>query len=121
MSKGFASVAIAAMIMGGGIAVLVDLTGTPTLKPAVPLSPDVAPMEHAIWARWSIFRSAIRKYDVVSEYPHDPQALNRGLICTGGFFYESIGGQDQSLIKVELETGRVIKQLAVDSRFLAKV
>jgi glutamine cyclotransferase len=106
MSKGFASVSIAALIIGGAIVMLLNLTGTPTLEPAVPLSPDPAP---------------IRKYDVVAEYPHDPQALTQGLIYTGGFFYESIGGQGQSSIrKVELETGRVIKQHAVDSRFLGE-
>ena len=75
MSKGFASVAIAALIIGGGIVMLLNLTGTPTLEPAVPLSPDPAP---------------IRKYDVVAEYPHDPQALTQGLIYSGGFFYESV-------------------------------
>ena len=85
---------------------LLKLTGTPTLEPAVPLSPDPAP---------------IRKYDVVAEYPHDPQALTQGLIYTGGFLYESIGGQRQSSIrKVELETGRVIKQHAVDSRYVGE-
>jgi glutamine cyclotransferase len=106
MSKGFASVSIAALIIGGAIVMLLNLTGTPTLEPAVPLSRDPAP---------------IRKYDVVAEYPHDPQALTQGLIYTGGFFYESIGGQGQSSIrKVELETGRVIKQHAVDSRFLGE-
>jgi glutaminyl-peptide cyclotransferase len=106
MSKGFASVAIAAMIMGGGISVLVDLTGTPTLKPAVPLSPDPAP---------------IRKYDVVAEYPHDPKALTQGLVYAGGFFYESIGLQGQSSIrKVEIKTGRVIQQHAIDSRCLGE-
>jgi hypothetical protein len=106
MSKGFASLAIAAMIMRGGIAVLVDLTGTPTLKPAAPLSPDPAP---------------IRKYDVVAEYPHDPEALTQGLVYAGGFFYESIGLQGQSSIrKVEVKTGRVIQQHAVDSRCLGE-
>src|SRR5437764_14698386 len=106
MSKGFASVAIAAMIIGGGIALLLNLTGTPTLEPAVPLSPDPAP---------------IRKYDVVAEYPHDPQALTQGLIYAGGSLYESIGGQGQSSIrKVELETGPVIKQHAAASRFLGE-
>src|SRR6478672_10245410 len=106
MSKGFASVASAALIIGGAIVMLLKLTGTPTLEPAVPLSPDPAP---------------IRKYDVVAEYPHDPVALTQGLIYTGGFLYESIGGQGQSSIrKVELETGRVIRQHAVDSRFLGE-
>src|SRR5919202_5029535 len=106
MSKGLASVSIAALVIGGAIVMLLNLTGTPTLEPAVPLSPDPAP---------------IRQYDVVAEYPHDPQALTQGLIYTGGFFYESIGGQGESSIrKVDLETGRVIRQHAVDSRFLAE-
>ena len=106
MSKGFASVASVALIIGGGIVMLLNLTGTPTLEPAVPLSPDPAP---------------IRKYDVVAEYPHDPQALTQGLIYTDGFFYESIGLPGHSSIrKVELKTGRVIHQQAVDSRFLGE-
>jgi glutaminyl-peptide cyclotransferase len=106
MSKGFASVLIAGLMIGGAIVLLLNLTGTPTLEPAVSLSPDPAP---------------IRKYDVVAEYPHDPEALTQGLIYAGGFFYESIGGRGQSSIrKVELETGRVIKQHAVDSRLLGE-
>ena len=106
MSKASASVAIAAMIIGGAIVVLLNLTATPTLEPAVPLSPDPAP---------------IRKYDVVAEYPHDPQALTQGLIYSDGFLYESIGLQGQSSIrKVELKTGRVIQQHAVDSRYLGE-
>jgi glutaminyl-peptide cyclotransferase len=103
VSKGFASLAAVALIVGAGIFVLVHLTGTPTLEPEVPLSPDPAPT---------------RSYDVVAEYPHDPQALTQGLVYAGGFLYESIGGRDQSSIrKVELETGRVLRQRALDSRF----
>ena len=106
MFRWFAWVAVAALTIGGAIFLLLDLTGTPTLEPAVPLSPDPAP---------------IRKYDVVAEYPHDPQALTQGLIYTGGFLYESTGRQGQSSIrKVELKTGRVIQQRAVDSRFLGE-
>src|SRR5215203_5355336 len=96
MSKGFASVLGAALIIGGVFAMLVSLTGTPTLEPAVPLSPDPAPM---------------RKYNVVAEYPHDPEAMTQGLVYAGGFLYESIGGKGQSSIrKVELESGRVVQQ-----------
>ena len=106
MSKGWASVAIAALVVGGSIAVLVKLTATPTLEPAVPLSPDPAP---------------VRIYDVVADYPHDPQALTQGLIYAGGYLYESIGGRSQSAVrKVELETGRVLAQNAVDGRFLGE-
>src|SRR5215831_13074439 len=96
---GFAIFILAA---GGGILVLLDLTGTPTLRPAVPLSLEPGP---------------IRKFDVVAEYPHDPEALTQGLIYSGGFLYESTGRQGQSSIrKVELKTGRVIQQRAVDNR-----
>ena len=59
---------------------LLNLTGTPTLEPAVPLSPDPAP---------------IREFDVGAEYPHDPRALTQSLIYISGFFYESIGRQPQ--------------------------
>src|SRR4051795_13497466 len=106
MSKGLASAAIATMILGGALAIIVNRTGTPTLKPAVPLSPDPAP---------------IREFDVVAEYPHDPRALTQGLIYTGGFLYESIGLQGESSIrKVELKTGSVLQQHAVDSRFVGE-
>lgn len=102
MSRGFAAALIAALIIGGVIVTLLHLTATPTLEPAVPLSPDPAP---------------ILAYDVVAEYPHDPQALTQGLIYRGGFLYESIGGQGESAVrKVELETGRVMQQHDVDSR-----
>src|SRR5262245_51449904 len=94
--------AVIVMSIGAAIFLLLDLTGTPTLKPAVPLSPDPAP---------------VRKFEVVAEYPHDPQALTQGLIYTGGFLYESTGRQGQSSIrKVDLKTGRVIQQRAVDDR-----
>lgn len=103
MSKGFAFLAIAVLLIGGAVAALLHLTATPTLEPAVPLSPDPAPL---------------RQYEVVAEYPHDPQALTQGLIYAGGFLYESTAGQGQSSIrKVELATGRVLKQQVLDSRF----
>src|SRR5215475_658778 len=106
MSKALVWMAIIGMAIGGAILVLLDLTGTPTLEPAVPLSSEPAP---------------IRKYDVVAEYPHDPQALTQGLIYAGGFFYESTGRQGQSSIrKVELKTGKIIQQRAVDSRFFGE-
>src|SRR5215510_4604053 len=106
MSRAFAWIAIIGLGIGAAILFLLDLTGTPTLKPAVPLSSEPAP---------------IRKYDVVAEYPHDSEALTQGLIYTDGFLYESTGRQGQSsLRKVELITGRVIQQHAVDTRFVGE-
>src|ERR1044071_9352880 len=105
MSRGLIWMAILAF-GAGAVLVLLNLTGTPTKKPAVPLSMEPAP---------------IRKYDVVAEYPHDPEALTQGLIYSGGFLYESTGGQGHSsLRKVELKTGRVIQKRAVDSRFVGE-
>ena len=106
MPRTLAWTAVIVMCIGGAIFLLLDLTGTPTLKPAVPLSLEPAP---------------VRKFEVVAEYPHDPQALTQGLIYTGGFLYESTGRQGQSSIrKVDLKTGRVIQQRAVDNRFLGE-
>src|SRR5262245_64738415 len=106
MSRTLAWTAVVVMCIGAAIFLLLDLTGTPTLEPAVPLSSEPAP---------------VRKFEVVAEYPHDPRALTQGLIYTGGFLYESTGRQGQSSIrKVELKTGRVIQQRAVDDRFLGE-
>jgi glutamine cyclotransferase len=97
---GFAIPAVAAIVL------LIRLTGTPTRKPAVPLSSIPA---------------TIHKYDIVAEYPHDPGALTQGLVYTDGFLYESTGLLGQSsLRKVELKTGRVIQQRAVDTRFMGE-
>ena len=106
MLRTLAWTAVVVMSIGGAIFLLLNLTGTPTLKPAVPLSSEPAP---------------VRKFEVVAEYPHDPQALTQGLIYRGGFLYESTGRQGQSSIrKVDLKTGRVIQQRAVDNRFLGE-
>ena len=106
MPRTLAWTAVVVMCIAGAIVLLLELTDTPTLKPAVPLSSEPAP---------------IRKFEVVAEYPHDPQALTQGLIYTGGFLYESTGRERQSSIrKVELKTGRVIQQRAVDDRFLGE-
>src|SRR5215813_8742844 len=106
MSRTLAFTAVVVMCIAAAIFLLLDLTGTPTLKPAVPLSLEPAPN---------------RKYDVVTEYPHDPQALTQGLIYTGGFLYEITGRQGQSSVrKVDLKTGRVIQQRALDDRFLGE-
>jgi len=106
MARTLAWTAVVVMCIGGAIFLLLDLTGTPTLKPAVPLSSEPAP---------------VRKFEVVAEYPHDPQALTQGLIYTGGLLYESTGRQGQSSIrKVDLKTGQVIQQRAVDDRFLGE-
>jgi glutamine cyclotransferase len=60
-------------------------------------------------------------YDILREFPHDPQAFTQGLIYHDGFLYESTGLTGQSsLRKVRLETGEVIQQHRVDRRYFAE-
>jgi glutamine cyclotransferase len=69
----------------------------------------------------TIERAPVRKYDIVAEYPHDPDALTQGLIYYDGFLYESTGRQGQSTLrKVELETGRVLQQRTIDDRLVGE-
>lgn len=51
-------------------------------------------------------------YKVVATYPHDTNAFTQGFLFDDGFLYESTGKKGQSsLRKVELETGKVLKQI----------
>jgi glutaminyl-peptide cyclotransferase len=60
-------------------------------------------------------------YEVVHEYPHDPEASTQGLIYRNGFLYESTGGTGRSsLRKVRLETGEVVQKAHVDDLFFAE-
>ncbi len=60
---------------------------------------------------------AVLGYEIVGEYPHDPDAYTQGLIYFDGFLYESTGRTGRSsLRKVRLETGEVIQQRAVNPR-----
>jgi glutamine cyclotransferase len=56
-------------------------------------------------------------YEVVREYPHDPDAFTQGLIYLDGFLYESTGITGRSSLRqVRLETGEVARQRAVNRR-----
>ncbi|HUD40670.1 MAG TPA: glutaminyl-peptide cyclotransferase [Dokdonella sp.] len=62
-------------------------------------------------------------YDVhvVKTYPHDREAFTQGLIFHGGHLYESTGLNGRSsLRKVDLESGRVLKQHSVDPAHFAE-
>lgn len=50
-------------------------------------------------------------YEIVNEYPHDPQSFTQGLFFQNGHLYESAGQYgESSLRKVELETGKVVQR-----------
>lgn len=63
----------------------------------------------------------VNGYRVVASYPHDPQAYTQGLVYRDGFLYESTGRRGQSeLRKVRLETGEVVRQVALADRFFGE-
>ena len=60
-------------------------------------------------------------YDVVRSYPHDPDAFTQGLIFRDGHLFESTGLNGRSsLRKVRLETGEVIQNKRIDTRYFAE-
>lgn len=67
------------------------------------------------------FRVQNFNYEVVNSYPHDSAAFTQGLIYHQGFLYESTGLNGRSsLRRVDLATGQVLKNVAVDSIHFAE-
>jgi glutamine cyclotransferase len=63
----------------------------------------------------------VHSYRIVRSYPHDPDAYTQGLIYRHGFLYESTGLYGRSSVRrVELQTGAVLQQRAVDAAFFAE-
>ncbi len=60
-------------------------------------------------------------YEVVNTFPHDPDAYTQGLVFYEGKVLESTGRQGKSSLRnVELETGKVLKQINVPSPYFAE-
>ncbi len=60
-------------------------------------------------------------YEIVHEYPHDPDASTQGLMYRDGFLYESTGPVGHSsLRKVRLETGEVVQHRRLDDRYFGE-
>ncbi|HLL73139.1 MAG TPA: glutaminyl-peptide cyclotransferase [Pyrinomonadaceae bacterium] len=60
-------------------------------------------------------------YKVKNSWPHDRRAYTQGLIFRDGVLWESTGQYgSSSLRKVELKTGKVIKQISVPSKYFAE-
>ncbi|HEU4981951.1 MAG TPA: glutaminyl-peptide cyclotransferase [Acidobacteriaceae bacterium] len=63
----------------------------------------------------------VDSYRVVHAYPHDSQAFTQGLIYLDGHLYESTGMNGRSSLReVNLETGRVVKEITVPSQYFAE-
>lgn len=60
-------------------------------------------------------------YEIVNEYPHDPKAFTQGLEFYNGFLYETTGQYgESSLRKVELQTGKVVKQFDFEEKYFGE-
>ncbi|HEY8447696.1 MAG TPA: glutaminyl-peptide cyclotransferase [Thermomicrobiales bacterium] len=56
-------------------------------------------------------------YHVVQSYPHDPDAFTQGLVYDDGLLLEGTGREGKSTLRlVELETGEVLRSVALDTR-----
>ncbi|MGH7956224.1 MAG: glutaminyl-peptide cyclotransferase, partial [Opitutaceae bacterium] len=79
----------------------------------VPASPPQAGENGGSVARYS--------YDVVKSWPHDRDAFTQGLVFRDGALIESTGLNGQSTLReVELETGRVLKKMALAPVYFAE-
>jgi glutamine cyclotransferase len=69
----------------------------------------------------AVFAQTVEGYRVIHAYPHDPQAFTQGLVYVDGHLYESTGLNGQSTLREDdLETGRVLKEVSVPSRYFAE-
>lgn len=60
-------------------------------------------------------------YRVLHAYPHDSNAFTQGLVYVDGHLYESTGLNGHSTLREDdLETGRVLREVDVPSRYFAE-
>jgi glutamine cyclotransferase len=60
-------------------------------------------------------------FEIINTYPHDPAAYTQGLVYHEGLLYESTGLNGRSsLRKIELNTGKVLKQIELEPQFFGE-
>lgn len=122
--------ALALLITGCG-GEIGTTTATNTGQPPLPAAPPVEPKtptanSNAVTnagAAAATTRETIPTYSykIKNSWPHDRRAYTQGLIFLDGILWESTGQYgSSSLRKVELKTGKVIKQIAVPPRYFAE-
>jgi len=94
-------------------ATTVPPTASPTQTPS-PSPTSTTAAEPTALAGTSSPGAPIYTYRIVDAFPHDPGAFTQGLVFDGGLLYEGTGLYGaSSLREVELETGRVIRSIAL--------
>ncbi|MFH1026095.1 MAG: glutaminyl-peptide cyclotransferase [Nitrospirota bacterium] len=79
------------------------------------------------WTFLSIFflecidGASLYNYKIMNIYPHDSNAFTQGLIYSNGYFFEGIGLYRQSALrKVEVKTGKIIKEYRLPSQYFGE-
>jgi glutaminyl-peptide cyclotransferase len=92
------------------------LMGITMMLPLVAASGTSAPLAQGRAGNVPVFT-----YHIVNIYPHDRTAFTQGLQYVDGVLYEGTGLEGQSTIrKVKLETGQVLQQRRLDSRYFGE-
>ena len=90
-------------------------TGTPRIK----LTAYIEGKGESLYPKIEVLADESPKlytYKILNTYPHDPGAYTQGLLVHDGAFIESTGKRGQSkLRRVEIETGKVLQDLDLDS------
>jgi glutaminyl-peptide cyclotransferase len=87
---------------------------TPAPPAAASPSPAAAPTDNAGPA-------PVHGYEVVNTFPHDPRAFTQGLVFHDGALLESTGQYGESTLRrVELKTGKVLKQVKIEPQYFAE-
>ena len=78
-----------------------------------------------VWAAVSVFAKDgemhVVKGEVIKTFPHDPAAYCQGLVIHDGVMFEGTGQYGESTLRrVNLETGKVEKQLSLDRRIFGE-
>jgi glutaminyl-peptide cyclotransferase len=76
----------------------------------------------AAWAQLAAHREPpVATFKLVAAYPHDSRAFTQGLLIDAGRLYEGTGQYGASTLRrVDLATGRVEKQRALDSAYFGE-
>jgi glutamine cyclotransferase len=94
------------LIIAAGIMALILTIGGPR-HPAAGAAPET--------------RARLLDFEVVNDYPHDPNAFLQGLLWHEGFLYESTGLYGQSTLRrVDLPTGRILKSISLSSELFGE-
>lgn len=63
----------------------------------------------------------IYTYKIKKTYPHDTNAYTQGLEYYNGYLYETTGKRGKSTLrKVEIETGKIIRKIAIDNSYFGE-